>query len=523
MNRTTASAMAAVGLLAAALFALLAVAERAGLPLFWVKAFLCATGALTLLCAVVLARTTQERAFFAAEPMLGPVSGGLALAMLVVTVNGVLLPATDGAGWLAVVLGAPVGLLAGHGVSRAARKIAGRRDLQPRLRALPAQEVMRGAALALAGVAVLLAGADLARGEAAAVFGLSPAAASMLSLAAVLAAVLLGGGAGASLLLASLAGFAVLCMVINLAAGFAAFGNPALPGWSEPQTLAAISEARTTWGVGAPIHLTEWPALASVLEGDALRRLLLSALTAAGLSLALSPGLPAHRRGHVAVAAGAALLLPIALVAIAGYAIEAAAIRFIGAPVVRPPPGLVEAAQFGLVTVCGASPDTADAVRIACGVAPRDPALLAWRQIALSSAYVHGGPTVALGYTATVGLAVGIGRLAMALIAATAGLWLLAEGLGRDLLARNRAAAGLASLRLGLARLAAVLAAIGAMILGASGVALSPPLLLVALGLGSGLLLLIGMSRAFRRPASVITTPPPPRRRKAPSAQGEPA
>jgi hypothetical protein len=182
----------------------------------------------------------------------------------------------------------------------------------------------------------------------------------------------------------------------------------------------------------------------------------------------------------------------------------------------------VEAAQFGLITVCGASPDTADAVRIACGVAPRDPALLAWRQIALSPAYVQGGPTVALGYTATVGLAVGIGRLAMALIAATAGLWLLAQGLGRDLLARNRAAAGLASLRLGLARLTAALAAAGAMVLGAAGVMLSPPPLLVALGLGSGLLLLIAMGQAFRRPASV-SAPPPPRRRKAPSAQGEPA
>jgi hypothetical protein len=282
--------------------------------------------------------------------------------------------------------------------------------------------------------------------------------------------------------------------------------------------LAAMAEARAAWSINEPLLPVAWPALSSLLEPASLATAGIAALTTAGLVIVASPALPAHRKGFAAMAALAAALIPVAVIAVAGFAVEAAAIRFVGASIARPPQALVDASRLGLISVCGGFPDTADAMRIACGVGPRDVAAFSWGQLGPTPAYVAQGPMASLGHAATLTLAGGIAKLAGSLAGLTLGLWLAAEGLGRGLLGWRFRAAGLASLRLGLTRLAALAIAGGLVAVPALRMAtVTEWLPEAAAGAGVLMLLLTLVPPLLRRanPQPAEQPKPPSRRRKA--------
>jgi hypothetical protein len=134
-----------------------------------------------------------------------------------------------------------------------------------------------------------------------------------------------------------------------------------------------------------------------------------------------------------------------------------------------------------------------------------------------------------LGFPPTLALTTAGLRLFLGLAATTVGLMLLSLGLGFYLLARNRTAAGLASIRLGSTRLVATGAAILLVVYAVELRSLDPTVVLGLLGAGAGLQIVLAAFRMRRdRSAAALPTATAPgnssrkrQPRKKSSAQGE--
>ncbi len=520
MTRHRAEGTPAAAVLAALLLALLALAERAGLPLPFVKGFLVAAALLTYAAIVAFARTGRERPFVGTDGWGGPVQAGLAVAAGVWLTSEFLAPAADPAGWIATMAGAPLGVAAAHMVERfvALRQPDG--DTEARgwaglLAALAASAV---------GGLVLIAGIGASERELARILGFSDVTALAVAGLLILLPTLLGGARGAMALAGASAVAATILLIALVVIGLAWLGALPIPGQSEARTLQAVAEARERWGIRWPVHLNAWPAWDLLVRREAMLAFASAFATTAALGLAAAPAAPLRRRATALTAALALAILPLLTTAIAGYAIEAAGTRFIGTAAARPPAALVETSALGLVRVCGRQPTDADTLRTACGIGPRDPATLDWSRLAPTPAFLQSGLPAALGFPSTISLAADGLRLAMALATGALGLWIAARAIGRGMLGRRRQAAGLASLRQGLIRIAALVVIGGAAFLLARGIALPPetPFILPA---AAAILTVAKLWSGTRKPLPAPPIPPPaPRRRAArASALGEAA
>jgi hypothetical protein len=523
------SALTAPVLIALVLLGLLTVGERVGLPEIWVKSFFFAILSLALLAVLWLARTTQERVFLGALPALDPLAGAMVLSIVTSAAVTSLVPSPDGPQWLASLMGAPLGLLLAHGLARKAHRRKHASVADSGVASDDDASVVRGLALLLVGAALAMVALDQAHQEIARLLSLPTGISMILTSGLALLAVLMGGLRASIMQAALLALATVIALTLMLVIGLVHLGALPLPGLSEATTLTAIAEARGRWAITTPLQLLQWPEWSSVFRGEGLKSFVLSALIACGVALAASPGLAIRRRSLTGLAMAGTIILPLAVMAIAGYAIEAAASNFVGASIARPPAALVESARLGLVGICGANPDTAEALRMACGVSPRDTIALAWGQISLAPALFRSGLSAAFGYTAAVSMTIGILSLAWMMAMATLGLALAANGLGLHILARKYQVAGLASLRLGLMRLAAVVLAAAFATPAAFHAHVDGAVILAGLAIGCGLLLALGLWAVLKKAANqtVIEVPAPPvrtrKRKVADLPGGEPA
>jgi hypothetical protein len=529
MTSSPPSALSAPVLIALVLLGLLTIGERVGLPEIWVQSFFFAILVLTLLAVLWLARTTQERVFLGAVPALDPQAGAMVLAIVTSAAVTNLVPSSDGPQWLGSLVGATVGLLLAHGLARRAHGEQKKSATSGRVTPEYTLPVARGLALLLIGAAMATVALDQAQLEIARLLSLNAGTSMALASGLALLAVLVGGLRASFMQAALLALATVIALGLMLVIGLVHLGALPLPGLSDATTLTAVAEARGRWVIKTPLQFLTWPDWSSVLRGDGLKSFALSSLIATGIALAVSPGLAIRRKSLTGLAMAGTIILPLAAMAVAGYAIEAAAINFVGASIARPPAALVESARLGLVSICGASPDSAEALRMACGVSPRDAVALAWSQISLAPAFIRSGLSAAFGYTAAVSMTIGILSLAWTMAIATIGLALAANGLGLHILARKYQAAGLASLRLGLVRLAALLLATAFTIPTAIHATVDGSAVLAGLASGCGLLLALGLWSALGKTESQpvsepSATPPRSRRRKTEALpRGEPA
>ena len=516
MTRNRVEGAPAAALLAALLLALLALAERAGLPLPYVKGFLIASGLLAYGLLVALSRTASERVFIGVAGHGGPVQAGLALAAAVWLTGESIVPASTPETWLAALIGGPLGIVTAFALERLAKGTASGEAREP----TGGTALLGAVAAAATGLIILALGMDAAQGEIRRILGFGEVAALAVAAAVVLMPTLLGGARGAHALAGAAASVAILILLSLLVIGMGGIGALPLPGQSEGTTLQAISEARERWGIAQPLHLAAWPSAASLFTQEATAAFGIAFATAAALGCAAAPAAQIHRHATMMSAALALAILPLLTTAIGGYAIEAAGTRFIGASAARPPTSLVEASTLGLVRVCGAFSTTPDAMRTACGVAPRDAATLDWSRITLEPAFLQSGLPAALGLPSTLSLSSGVLRLAFSLAAAALGLWIAARAIGRGLLGRRRQAAGLASLRQGLIRIAALAVTAGAATVLLKRLAIPSEAIHVLPVAAAALALVKLLSlRLQTAPESTTTAPPSPVRRRSAQSQ----
>jgi hypothetical protein len=440
----------------AAVLGLLLVAERSGLPTAWAEPAAFAVLVAALGVGTWMSRTAMESRFFGRERFGGSLFGGVILGFLLTGATMSFHGGGHSVLWFPALAGALGGLVIAH--------------LFSRLRVVIMQEraQRRGgsrAAHAVLGVALILMGGTIAAfavqsglGEMDAIFGTKGGLSVFLALILPFFAVVLGGCYGGLSLCGMLALLSLSGLAVMAAVGFAAFGTPPLPGFSDSQTLAVIADLRARWGLTGIAFLEQWPPLAALFDVSTLPTTAFSAVAAAAIALSLSPAVPVRRRSVTLVAMATVCLVPLLMIVVGGYAIEAAAKQFVGAPINRPPPGLLEALRLGLVSVCGGIPETADALGRQCGVSPRDTAVLTVEQIRFSAAFLQSGLTVAIGSASVINAVARMVSLAMVGAGLVAGLWMMALGLGSHILGWKHQAAGLASQRLAVTRMAAVIA-----------------------------------------------------------------
>ena len=508
---------------------LLAVAERTGLPQVWVRGFLCIIAFIAVISTIILARTKQEAAFFAQIPLMSGTSAAVVIASTLVVTSDLVLAPSDPTSWLAIMVGNVAGFALGFGLKRW-QHLADARALRNAPKGATIPSVIRGLGLILLGGTMAMTAMPPAAAEAMRIFATSTSGSAALIILASLLIMLFGGARASFAFAGFVSTLAIVIMGSLIAIGMVSLGPLPLPDLSGSQTLLAIADARSRWGVTSPLHLTEWPSLGAIGHGDTLRTLVIAALLAAGITASFTPAAPAYRRGAACMTMALLIMLPLAIIAIGGFAIEAAAVQFVGTPIARANSGMVEASRLGLIEICRAMPDTTEAIRLACGISPRDPKLFDWSHIRPTQAFTTGGLSAALDHSSTINLLAGSFRLWLLTAATALGLWTAARGLGGDILAHNRTAAGLASLRLGLTRLAALgLAAALAWQWNAYPV---PALWLPGgAAAGAALVLFHEIVTAFRKrtAASTAASPPGPptrarpQRRKPVSANGEPA
>ncbi len=507
--------------------ALIGVAERAGLPLALVRLSLSVVAAMALLAIIAFASTGREQDFAGFGLISPPVGGGLVLALVIGLPVELAWPANTAAEWSAGPLGAAAGVFVAHLVESYAMRGTSTRT-PAALAGNRAGRLLTGFSCLALGAGLVLAALPGFAAELLLLFRLAPTAAQALAVAIPLVAVLAGGMRTTLSLAFAASAMVIATLAILTGAGLWSIGNLPLPGQSEAGTLLGVAEVRRNWSVASPMHLIDWPAWSDIFSGQALHRFGFGCLLGAGVSLAVAPALPVGRRSSAGMAILGLLIVPLLIVSIGGFALEAAAVRFIGMPIVRPPANLVEASQLGLLTICGASPVDAGSLRIACGVGPREAAVFTWRRIAISPAFTHAGLGTALGFPPSLALATAGFRLFLGLAATTLGLMLFALGLGFYLLARNRTAAGLASIRLGSTRLAAMGAAIALFAFWTEWQPLDPRLPAGLLAAGAVFQIAAAGARMLPRRVEAATgsgavlpetpddkRPPPSRRRKA--------
>jgi hypothetical protein len=443
----------------AALLGALAVGERAGLPgtLAWPLGFVLLLAA--TLAVVAAVRTAVERDFLGRAVLSPPLGGGLLLGAVTAGAAFHLLRPAGSADLVSAGLGAIAGLCVAHVVARFRRGAslllgeAGRgEDGAPSL--------IQGLLTAGVGLLLALAAFPPARDAVMLLTGWGGVAASLVVAAPPVVAIAAGGVRGLLALAAALALVLAAGLGLTLALGLARLGTLPLPGFLQEDVLLAIAGVRTRL-----LQADSLPFVVSWLPPGGVAGLVfslpfLAAAAMAGLvGRALSPAIPIASGVTLAAAAAGQAAVLLGLAAMAGYAVEAAGLQYVGASLQAPPAGLLEASRQGLAEFCGARPATLDALRAACGLALRAQGQLDLSQIRILEPFLWTGVPVALGAPAALAAPARLGPAAFPSLAVVVGVWLMAQGLGRGVFGRGRIAPGLASHRLGLVRLSAVISA----------------------------------------------------------------
>jgi hypothetical protein len=481
------------------LMALVVVAERAGLP-----AGVAQSGVVLMVCLLGFGllwsgRTAEESAFTGRSPLMHPLLSGLVAGTALTGLGVALLRPVTAGHFMTILTGQSLGIIVAHGLAR----WRWRKAESPSARS-PLVGVFQGVLQAVAGgllglLCLALLADDLATAVTAQGIMLSVLSACVLIVLLPLLAVACGGVQASLVVLVGLATLAAAGFVAILATGLLSLGTLPLPSFSESPTLAAISEAKARW-FATPVHpvlLTQWPALASGFISAATGQLVGAACVSCFVMLSLFPAIPLQRRSILLPTLATSFVLPLCLVVAGGYAIEAAGFQFVGASVQRPPAGLLEAVRNGFVTVCNAAPLTVDALRAACGVSPRDVMLLDWQQVRINRSFLSGGLLSAMAYPVAMGVLARAAEPLLLLAGLIVAFWIAARGLGLGVLARDRAAPGLASLRLGFVRVAAVVLAT-VLVLGSTHMPLS------AASMWQGAALTAGVAAGFFMVVTVI-------------------
>ncbi|MGL4241587.1 MAG: hypothetical protein ACRCTI_10795 [Beijerinckiaceae bacterium] len=439
----------------------LAVGERAGLPgtLAWPIAF--AFLALAAVATVLSARTAEERIFLGRILLVRPIAGGLLLGALTAAATFHLLRPATSSQLVSTGLGAIAGLIAAHTVARLRRSsplLIG----EAARGADGAPSLIQGVLIAGSGLALTLAALPAARDAVMLLTGWSAAAALAAVIAVPAAAIAAGGMRGLLALGATLALILAAGLSATILLGVVQMGALPLPGFTSTDTLLAIAGARTRL-----FQTDTLPFIVTWLPPEGFAGLVFSLPFAASAAMtaliarALSPGVAIGQGITFGAAAVGQALTLLGLAATAGYAVEAAGLQLVGASLQAPPSGLIEASRQGLAEFCGARPATLDELRAACGLAPRAVGTLGLDRIRLLEPFLWTGTSVSFGMPSALAAPARLGPIAFPCLAIAAGLWLMAQGIGRGVLGRGRIAPGLATHRLGLMRLAAGLSAAG--------------------------------------------------------------
>jgi hypothetical protein len=521
---------------AIAVLGLVVAGERSGLPVLWAEWFVRVVFCLMLAGAIWFGRTAVEPVFFGRNATRSWHGGGLVLGMVLVS-SARLVP---GAGqpdfWLSGLLGSLTGLFLAHLILRsqpkdrdetislvsgslASKAIApeaiasGKPTSKSRFASgyRIGMPLLLGFAFCLLGFAFALGSMRYAATDFDAVFGTSSSKAMGYALATILGCVALGGARGALATTGLMTLTAACGILASTLIGLSVFGPLPLPGFDNPQTLQAIFSLKQDWstqdlstqraglagggliggGLAGSLFFKEWPHLFSISGLPAFSNLgslptfVFASLTSAAIAFILSPAIQVRRRSVVSMGAACIVLVSLLIIAIGGYALEAGAEQFVGAPIARPPPALLEATRLGLLSVCNGSPETVEALRFQCGINPRDTAVLEIAKLAPKTAFLTSGLPVALGFTSAISLSLRLFPFAIAVIGVVVGLWIFALGLGHYVLGRQRQAPGLASFRIAVTRIAAVIGALFLALMFALEVPLPSDLAGMAGGLGA--------------------------------------
>jgi hypothetical protein len=459
---------------------LLVIAERAGLTPALARLGMLALIAAAFWLSVWRLRTARERIFAGHASVTRPsvggslvAGGGFATALLTVQ------PVTAAA-MLAEGVGALLGLVTAHILLRRTQRIS-----SPAVNS--ASTTVLGICIAVAGAAIASAAVDPIATQLSVVAGMRYVVALGMSLLLIWLSISLGGTRGVATSAALSAGIGAFGVATILVWGGLALGSPPLPGLADSVTLEAIKSARLNWGLNRPgvmPEFSQWPDLADVINARHFLGMFTAAAAAFVIGTIFGPALQIRRHRAAATGVLTAILMPIALLACTGFAIEAAILQFVGASPHRPSQGFLDAVAQGLVTVCSAAPANAEEIRAACRIQPRDATQLNWAQFVLRNEFLPGGFIAAIGGPSALGIITLLIAASMSFGVLLAGVWLVARGATLAGLARGLDAPGLASFRLGLTRLSAGLACLLLML----GVVIPPgflaqPLIIAALGL----------------------------------------
>jgi hypothetical protein len=464
---------------------LILTAERSGLPQVTAEWFVRISILFALLSSLWFGRSAAERLFFGRESTSPWRGGGLILGVII-------LVATQTSFWFAGLIGAVFGVITAHIFLHFKYKRDNRSLIE--LATTPhslQQKFILGIALCCLGAMIALPSLIQAISYVGPkVSGHSQVALTFILFLAIMA-VALGGAKGTIAMIAMLTLIAVGGIFACIGIGLLTFGTLPLPGFEEPTTLKAMAEVKNSLGLSKALVLQHWPGLSMIFNLDEFTAFTIAALTSCAVALILSPAIEIRQRSVLATTSLTLILLPILLIAIGGYSIEAITEYLIGSPINNPPIALLDAARLGLLQICGGFPETIDALRSQCSVSPREATTLDLEKLKVQDSFVQTGLSVSLGYTATINQAILLFPLALSLVGVVTGIWLMALGITRYVLMQRHDAPGLASHRIASTRMAAILSA--ALLLAFSQFGLVPSAKLTAIlgGAASAIILLI--------------------------------
>jgi hypothetical protein len=497
---------------AATVLGLIIAAERSGLPLNWSEFFVRITLFITFLTAVWFGRSAAERFFFGYAPAALAEGSGLVLGAILFSTSSLFQGSEQEEIWLAKILGGASGILLAHSLLR----IQHRRNKMekretgepaPSLAGTPVLRFSLGGALCVLGFVIAMSSSLHALSEISPALNASKNLALGYILLLAVLSVALGGARGAITMAGMLAFLATGGIIIALTIGLHASGTLPLPWFDSATTLQAVNDLKNGLGLPRTVILQKWPSLLSIFNPDSLTAFTLSTLVSSAIALALAPSIEVNRRQIASTACITVVLLPLLVMAISAYAIEAAAEQFLGTSINNPPSGLLEASRLGLLKICGAFPETVEALRTQCAVAPRDTAQIDTARLQLQPNFLVGGLPVALGFTSVIVQAVSVFPFAMSLVGLLIGIWFMALGLGRYILGQKHDRPGLASHRIALTRLSAVVAALSIAMMLQFQLTLSPAVNAVLGALSAAAVVLIHFSAALSSRRAPLQTP----------------
>jgi hypothetical protein len=462
----TSAAMPILGVFCASIIVMLLIlaAERSGMPLRMSEWFVRIVIIAALSTCVWFGRSAVERLFFGREASAPWKGGGLILGLIILVSTQTHLGLSGSLGasvsWFGATIGSILGIITVHIFLRYYHK----RNHQTLAEGISTahskqKKLILGLALCCLGAMIALLSLTQAWSNIALnVSGNQQAALPSLLFLAILG-IALGGAKGSMAMIAMLSLIAMGGILFNIGIGLASFGTIPLPGFDEPATLKAIIEIKNSLGLSKAYFLQQWPELSMIFNLDGLTALTITALISGAVSLTFHPAIQLNKRSVAATASVTLFILPFLIIAIGGYAIEAAIEYLIGSPINNPPAALLDSTRLGLLQICGGFPETVEALRLQCSVTPRETTTLELARLKPQDGFLLTSLSVSLGYTATISRAIGIFPVALSLIGLVTGIWLMALGLGRYIMTQKQDAPGLASHRIASTRMATVLAA----------------------------------------------------------------